>query len=169
MFCVLLWMRLVCGCEWTIVWLGFVFLDLFRLQLPFPDQFRAILLGFICFRYTGIYRSLSVSDFPVYRFRPKKKLCGWKRWQVFSDRYRPFSPLVMVTRGEEVRRSREELALRTAGRWAQDLESWYHVERGRMDWITTHPLRVGSLLYIANRHAWKVHVGKAIPCTRKQT
>ena len=92
-FCVLLWMRLVCGCEWTSVWLGFVYCELFRLQLPFPDQFRAILLGFIRFRYTGIYRSLSVSDFPVYRFRPNKKLCGWKRWEVFSDRYRPLSPL----------------------------------------------------------------------------
>jgi hypothetical protein len=92
-FCVLLWMRLVCGCERTYVWLGFVYCELFRLQLPFPDQFRAILLGFICFRYTEIYRPLSVSDFPVYRFRPNKNLCGWKRWEVFSDRYRPFSPL----------------------------------------------------------------------------
>jgi hypothetical protein len=95
-FCVLLWMRLVCGCEWTYVWLGFVYCELFRLQLPFPDQFRAILLGFIRFRYTGIYRPLSVSDFPVYRFRPNKNLCGWKRWEVFSDRYRPFSPLNMT-------------------------------------------------------------------------
>ena len=92
-FCVLLWMRLVCGCEWTSVWLEFVYCELFRLQLPFPDQFRAILLGFIRFRYTGIYRPLSVSDFPVYRFRPNKNLCGWKRWEVFSDRYRPFSSL----------------------------------------------------------------------------
>jgi hypothetical protein len=92
-FCVLLWMRLVCGCEWTNVWLDFVYCELFRLQLPFPNQFRAILLGFIRFRYTGIYRSLSVSDFPVYRFRPNKNLCGWKWWQVFSDRYRPFSSL----------------------------------------------------------------------------
>jgi hypothetical protein len=54
------------------VWLGFVYCEIFRLQLPFPDQFRAILLGFIRFRYTGIYRPLSVFDFPVYRFRPKK-------------------------------------------------------------------------------------------------
>ena len=77
-FCVLLWMRLVCGCEWTSVWLGFVYCELFRLQLPFPDQFRAILLGFIRFRYTGIYRPLSVSDFPVYRFRSNKKLCARK-------------------------------------------------------------------------------------------
>jgi hypothetical protein len=46
------------------VWLGFVYCELFRLQLPFSDQFQAILLGFIRFRYTGIYRSLSVSDFP---------------------------------------------------------------------------------------------------------
>jgi hypothetical protein len=30
-------------------------------------------------------------------------------------------------------------------------------------------LRVGSLSYIANRHAWKVHVWEAIPCTRKQS
>jgi hypothetical protein len=92
-FCVLLWMRLVCGCEWTSVWLGFVYCELFRLQLPFPDQFRAILLRFIRFRYTRIYRPLSVSDFPVYRFRPNKNLYGWKRWDVFSDRYRLFSPL----------------------------------------------------------------------------
>ena len=97
-FCVLLWMRLVCGCEWTIVWLGFVYCELFRLQLPFPDQFRAILLGFIRFRYTGIYRPLSVFDFPVYRFRPNKNLCGWKRRDVFSGRYRSFSPL-WVTEG----------------------------------------------------------------------
>jgi hypothetical protein len=27
-FCVLLWMRLVCGCEWTTVWLGFVYCEL---------------------------------------------------------------------------------------------------------------------------------------------
>jgi hypothetical protein len=84
-FCVLLWMRLVCGYEWTTVWLGFVYCELFRLQLSFPDQFRAILLGFICFRYTEIYRLLSVFDFPVYRFRPNKKLCVRKRLEVFSD------------------------------------------------------------------------------------
>jgi hypothetical protein len=39
-FCVFLWMRLVCGCPWTAVWLGFVYCELFRLQLPFPINFE---------------------------------------------------------------------------------------------------------------------------------
>jgi hypothetical protein len=98
-FCILLWIRLACGCEWTTVWLWFFFYcELFWLQLPFPDQFRAILLGFICFWYTGIYRSLSVSDFPIYRFRPNKKYAD-KNGQAFSDHYRLFSPLVVTIWG----------------------------------------------------------------------
>ena len=98
-FCVLLWMRLVCGCEWTSVWLGFVYCELFRLQLSFTDQFRAILLGFNRFRYTKIYRPLSVFDFPVYRFRPNKKFMRVKTVRGF---FRPL-PAVFTLRCDAMR------------------------------------------------------------------
>jgi hypothetical protein len=61
-FCVLLWMRLVCGCEWTIVWLEFVYCELFWLQLPFPDQISSYFARIYPF---PIYRNLPV----VIRFR----------------------------------------------------------------------------------------------------
>jgi hypothetical protein len=90
-FCVFLWTRLVRGCEWITVWSEFVYCELFRLQLSFSDQFRVILLGFIRFRYTGIYRSLFVSDFSV---PTEQKIIRVKTMRVFfSEHYRPFSPL----------------------------------------------------------------------------
>jgi hypothetical protein len=62
LFCVLLWMRLVCGCEWTTVWLEFVYCELFRLQLPFLDQISSY--------FARIYLFLMYRNLPaVIRFR----------------------------------------------------------------------------------------------------
>jgi hypothetical protein len=123
-FCVLLWMRLVCGCEWTTMWLGFVYCEFFRLQLPFPINFELFCSNLSVFdiqEFTGRY---PFAIFPVYRFRPNKKLCGWKRWEVFSDYYRSFSPLALTIWSDVTLRIVQYLGLTPTIAFLHDLVSW---------------------------------------------
>jgi hypothetical protein len=66
----------------------------------FPIKFQAILLEFILFRYTGIYRPLSVSDFPVYRIRPNKKNMRVKTVRGF---FRPLPTVFILTCDDDER------------------------------------------------------------------
>jgi hypothetical protein len=62
-------------------------------------QFQAILLGFIHFRYTGIYQLLSISDFPIYRLRPNKNMRVKTLRDFFptiTDRFHPYVKYMII-------------------------------------------------------------------------
>jgi hypothetical protein len=65
------------------------------LNYRFPADIPTFPFGFIRFRYTGFYRSYTVPEVSRSRFRPNQNLCERKWWEEFSDRSRPFTPLVL--------------------------------------------------------------------------